>query len=231
MDLYRLIKDDNKRVNELFKQIAETSDRAGKTRQRLFERIREELEAQTEAKGKHFYRALARNADLNDVVSIARRDHRKIRAQLAEIATIPPYTRAFLDEVKALQKRVRLHLREEEQGVFPVVKRILDKAETKKIAERMQAFRERRHPELAATASTASATRRAARKATSKGARKTTAKAAAKTAGKTATARKAASKGAAPKQAGSKRRATGSKTSSAGVRAAAQRARTSRRGT
>jgi hemerythrin superfamily protein len=218
MDLYRLLKDDHKRVNELFKQIAQTSDRAVKSRQRLFEQIRDALEAHGEAEEKHFYKALNRDASTKDMVKVARKDHREMRKRLAEISALRPTSRDFLDAVKVLQKQVRQHVREEERAIFPAAKQVLDKDQTRKITERIQALVESRLPDASRPVAKAPARKASARKATGKTA-----------ASKSVATQRAEPKRAAGKPAASKRTAPKRTASSQAPRAAARTARLGRR--
>ena len=77
------------KVNELFARIAETSDGAVKTREKLFAELKAELELHTSLEEQHLFPVLRRNAETKDLVADAVRDNRELRAKLAELEALP----------------------------------------------------------------------------------------------------------------------------------------------
>ena len=81
------------KANELFAKIAETSDGAVKTREKLFAELKAELELHTNLEEQHLFPVLRRNAETKDLVADAVRDNKELRARLAELEACRRTTR------------------------------------------------------------------------------------------------------------------------------------------
>src|SRR3954471_16796759 len=113
------------KANELFARMAETSDGAVKTRERLFADLKAELELHTSLEEQQLFPVLRRNAETKDLVADAVRDNRELRTRLAELATLPKNDEAFPERLKELQKVFRQHARDEKTELLPAVQRAL----------------------------------------------------------------------------------------------------------
>ena len=127
------------KANELFARIAETSDGAVKTREKLFAELKAELELHTSLEEQHLFPVLRRNAETKDLVADAVRDNRELRAKLAELETLPKNDEAFPERLKELQKVFRQHARDEKRELLPAVQRALSEEQVQSVTEKMEA--------------------------------------------------------------------------------------------
>jgi hypothetical protein len=127
------------KANELFAKIAETSDGAVKTREKLFAELKAELELHTSLEEQHLFPVLRRNAETKDLVADAVRDNRELRAKLAELETLPKNDEAFPERLKELQKVFRQHARDEKTELLPAVQRALSEEQVQGVTEKMEA--------------------------------------------------------------------------------------------
>ncbi len=89
MNLRTLMQVGPAKANELFARLAETSDGAVKTREKLFAELKGELELHTSLEEQHLFPVLRRNAETKELVADAVRDNRELRAKLAELEALP----------------------------------------------------------------------------------------------------------------------------------------------
>src|SRR4051794_20975074 len=128
------------KANELFTRLAETSDAALKTRERLFAELKTELETHVELEERHLFPVLRKHAETKKLVVAAIKDNKELRAQLTELDTLPKNDEAFLtrlseldtlpknDEafltrLSELRKAFRQHARDETKELLPAVQK------------------------------------------------------------------------------------------------------------
>jgi len=139
MNLRTLMQVGPAKANELFARLAETSDGAVKTREKLFAELKGELELHTSLEEQHLFPVLRRNAETKELVADAVRDNRELRAKLAELEALPKNDPAFSEQIKELQKTFRQHARDDKRELLPAVQRALSEEQVQGVAEKMEA--------------------------------------------------------------------------------------------
>lgn len=124
---------------ELFSRLADTSDGAVKTRERLFAELKAELELHSSLEEQHLFPILRKNAETRDLVADAIRDNKEVRAKLTELEAMPKNDPAFAERVTELQKAFRQHARDEKKELLPAVQRALSDEQVQDVTERMEA--------------------------------------------------------------------------------------------
>jgi Hemerythrin HHE cation binding domain len=127
------------KANELFARLAETSDGAVKTREKLFTELKNELELHTSLEEQHLFPILRRNAETKELVADAIKDNKELRAKLAELEALPKSDEAFPERLKELQKTFRQHARDEKRELLPAVQRALSEEQVLGVAEKIEA--------------------------------------------------------------------------------------------
>src|SRR4051812_24610333 len=113
------------KANELFARLAETSDGALKTRERLFAELKTELETHVALEEQHLFPVLRKHAEAKEIVAAAIKDNRELRAQIAELDTLPKNDEAFVAKLAELKRAFRQHARDESKELLPAVQRAL----------------------------------------------------------------------------------------------------------
>lgn len=126
------------KANELFARLADTSDGALKTRERLFAELKAELEAHTEMEEQHLFPVLRKHAETKELVAAAIKDNKELRATLAELNALPKNDETFLGKLSDLRKVFRQHARNEAKEILPAVREALSEEQVQDITERMQ---------------------------------------------------------------------------------------------
>ena len=129
MNLRTLMQVGPAKANELFARLAETSDGAVKTREKLFAELKGELELHTSLEEQHLFPVLRRNAETKELVADAVRDNRELRAKLTELEALPKNDPAFPEQLKELQKTFRQHARDDKRELLPAVQRALARSD------------------------------------------------------------------------------------------------------
>jgi hemerythrin-like domain-containing protein len=127
------------KANELFDRLAETTDGAVKTREKLFSELKGELELHISLEEQHLFPILRRNAETKDLVPGAIKDNKELRTKLAELEGLPKNDETFSERLKALQKAFRQHARDEKRELLPAVQRALSEEQVQNVAEKIEA--------------------------------------------------------------------------------------------
>jgi iron-sulfur cluster repair protein YtfE (RIC family) len=127
------------RANELFAKLADTSDGAVKTRERLFAELKAELELHADLEEQHLFPILRKNAETKELVADAIRDNKELRAMLAELEALPKNDETFAEKLRELQKAFRQHARDDKKELLPAVQRALSEEQAQDVAEKIEA--------------------------------------------------------------------------------------------
>jgi len=139
MNLRTLMQTGPAKANELFARLAETSDGAVKTREKLFAELKAELELHTSLEEQHLFPVLRRNAETKGLVADAIKDNKELRAKLAELESLPKNDEAFPERLKELQKAFRQHARDEKRELLPAVQQALTEEQVQDVTEKIEA--------------------------------------------------------------------------------------------
>jgi hemerythrin superfamily protein len=121
-----VLKDDHRRVKQLFREYKKTGDRAYKQRGALVAQIREELSQHANIEEVVFYPAVRREVPAEeDMVLESLEEHHIVKWTLDELEKLDPKDERFNAKVTVLIENVTHHVEEEEKDLFPkVAKRI-----------------------------------------------------------------------------------------------------------
>ncbi len=140
MDALELLTADHNRVRGLFTrfQAAEGSDDAQAAQ--LAAKIFEELEVHTKIEEEIFYPAVsACNEEIHDLVTEGVEEHHVVDSLMAEAKGLDPSDDAWAAKVKVLIENVEHHAEEEEQEMFPLVRKALDDDARSELGRQLEA--------------------------------------------------------------------------------------------
>lgn len=125
-------------ANELFTKLAETSDGALKTREKLFAELKAELELHTELEEQHLFPVLRKHAETKELVVSAIKDNKELRTNLAGLDALPKNDETFLAKLSELRKAFRQHARDDRKELLPAVQKALSEEQVQGITEKME---------------------------------------------------------------------------------------------
>jgi hemerythrin superfamily protein len=133
MDAIEMLEEQHQDVEDLFDELA-SADFADK--QDLFDELADQLAVHTSIEEIHFYPAV-RARRTEDILLESLEEHLSIKRLLADLLQLDPRNEQFEPKVQALKALVEHHVKEEEDGLFPKVRKVLDHEQLVALAEDM----------------------------------------------------------------------------------------------
>jgi hemerythrin superfamily protein len=141
MDALKLLRDDHRRVEGLFKKFEAAGPTAHKTKRKLVDEIIRELSVHAAIEEEVFYpavrEAFAKRDE--DTVLEALEEHHAAKTMLRELEGMDPAHERFTAKTTVLIENVRHHKREEEQDMFTKVRKVMKPAELRDLGEQLEA--------------------------------------------------------------------------------------------
>jgi len=141
MDAIALLKQDHKAVKALLTELADTTNRAQKTRTELLRKIATEIKAHTTIEEEIFYpafKAAGEKADDGKMFFEALEEHRAAGdLVLPDLLKTDVQSDQFGGRAKVLKELIEHHADEEEKEMFPRARELMDKAQLEQLGERM----------------------------------------------------------------------------------------------
>ena len=128
-------------ANELFAQLAETTPGAVKTRERLFDALKIEIELLARLEHDHLLPVLKKHAGTKTIVAQVGERLKALDALLQRLDKAPKDGDDFVGGVAELKTAFQAHLRDEKNVLLPKVQKALSDEEVQSVAERIEADR------------------------------------------------------------------------------------------
>ena len=120
MDAITLLKNDHKAVEDLFRKFEKAGENAHKTKQKLVERIVQELSVHAAVEEMTFYPFVKGvNEELTNNVLESLEEHHVVKWLVSELDGMSPNAERFDAKVTVLMENVRHHVEEEEREHVP----------------------------------------------------------------------------------------------------------------
>jgi Hemerythrin HHE cation binding domain len=148
MNAFELLKQDHEKVSAIFEKLEPTTERAVKTREELFEKLRNELDVHAEIEEQIFYPSLKRAAETREIVLEGFEEHKIVKQLLDEMAALDVDSEQWTAKLTVLKENVEHHVEEEEGEMFKSAREVLTKDQIEDLGAQMQAAKK----QLAATA-------------------------------------------------------------------------------
>lgn len=137
-----LLKDDHRAVKKMFRDFFAVSDRAHATRRKLADKIILELSLHAGIEETVLYpRTRAAIPAVNDEVLEALEEHHIVKATCAELEKMNPRDERFAAKMQVLSENVKHHIDEEENDLFPRLRKAFSRDELRAMGEDMRAAR------------------------------------------------------------------------------------------
>lgn len=141
MDALALLKKDHDQVKKLLKDLDDTTDRAIKTRQDLFERLKFSLTVHEQMEEAVLYPALKEHAETKEIVLEAYEEHDVVDTILRELEQTPFDDETWHAKLTVMRENLLHHIQEEEDEMFGQVRRLFDKATLESLGEQMRTIK------------------------------------------------------------------------------------------
>ena len=141
MTITQLIQTSPMKANELFSKLADTSDGAIKTREKLFAELKDELETLASLEEKHLFPVLRKHPETKGLVADAINDNKQVRKLLSDLDRISKADPEFAPKLTELRKVFQSHVRDEKKELLPAVRKALSSEEARAVVEKIEAGR------------------------------------------------------------------------------------------
>ena len=136
MDAIALLVKDHETVEKLFEKFEQTGPRAMKARRTLADRMVQELSVHAAIEEQVLYPAIRESLpEVDDDVLEALEEHHVAKWVLSEIDAMSPEHERFQAKVTVLIESVRHHVEEEEEELFPKVRKAFSAEQLEQIGE------------------------------------------------------------------------------------------------
>ena len=142
MTILNLLKEDHDEVKDLLEQMCNTTERAAKKRQQLFEQTKNALMAHSHAEDATFYQPLLKDGDDPDMLLEAEVEHQVVERLLNDIEQTEPSDEKWLAKVTVLSELVKHHVKEEEGEIFKLARKTFERKELDAMGERFEQAKE-----------------------------------------------------------------------------------------
>ena len=143
MDALELLKEDHRKVKDLFEEAEGTEDE--KEQRKLFDEIQTELETHARIEETVFYPAMEKREELKDMVLESIEEHKQVKTLLREMDNLKADSEKFEPKLKVLMENVEHHAEEEEEGkMFPKVRQIFSQQELESLGQELEAAKNKR---------------------------------------------------------------------------------------
>ena len=143
MNAFELLKQDHEKVSGLFEKLEPTTERAVKTREELFEKLKNELDIHAEIEERIFYPALKEAAETRDIVMEGFEEHKIVKQLLEEMSALSVDTEEWTAKLTVLKENVEHHVEEEEGEMFKGARQVLSKEQAEELGARMESQKKR----------------------------------------------------------------------------------------
>ena len=142
MDAIVLLKDDHKAVEKLFKEFEKAGESAHKEKQRIVQKIIQELTTHAYIEEEIFYPSARQEVpETGSHVLESVEEHHVVVWMLSELKNLDPTDERYDAKVTVLIENVRHHVEEEEKEWFPEVRKAMGRNRLQELGERMEKAR------------------------------------------------------------------------------------------
>ena len=149
MDVYQILMQDHRTVEQIFIEIEQTDDREVERREQLFGKLRVALEAHTVVEENLFYPEIEKYPATKELVAEAFDEHAEFEQTLQQISELPTDRADWLEMIKELEEVVQEHVRKEEDKMFPAARKELDESRAEELGRQILEMKREKSPDRA----------------------------------------------------------------------------------
>lgn len=133
MDIFSVLKEEHRLAKSIFEKIADTTERAEKTREELYQQLKRELISHAKAEERVLYVRLDQEETMKHLLAEAKEEHLQMENMLNELAELADTTIEWTAKAKVLQEGFEHHVHEEEDKMFKQAKAALESGEAEEL--------------------------------------------------------------------------------------------------
>jgi hemerythrin-like domain-containing protein len=142
MDALQLLTDDHRRVKKMLAELDDTSERAIKTRERVFAKLQQDLEVHETIEEEIFYPALKDHPKTRDIALEGYEEHHVVDEVMGEMRELPVSDETWTAKFSVMKENLEHHIEEEEDDMFAQARKVFEPEELDELGARMAARKE-----------------------------------------------------------------------------------------
>jgi hemerythrin-like domain-containing protein len=137
MDAIELLLEDHRKVKGIMAELEPTTERAVKTREELFSKLKLELTVHEIIEEEIFYPTLRQHPKAEDIVLEGYEEHHVVDLLLGELSGLSVDDETWGAKAKVMIENVEHHIEEEEGDMFKKARQVFDPAELQQLGDAM----------------------------------------------------------------------------------------------
>jgi len=137
MDAIALLKADHETVAGIFEKLEDTTERAIKTREEFFTKLKQELDIHAHIEETIFYPVLKKSDETRDITMEGIQEHHVVKVLLRELDAMGVGSETWTAKLKVLKENVEHHVEEEEEDMFVKAREVLSKNQLEELGAQM----------------------------------------------------------------------------------------------
>ena len=138
MDAITLLKSDHETVAGIFEKLEDTTERAIKTREEFFTKLKQELDIHAHIEETIFYPVLKKSDETRDITMEGIQEHHVVKVLLRELDAMGVGSETWTAKLKVLKENVEHHVEEEEEDMFVKAREVLSKEQLEELGAQME---------------------------------------------------------------------------------------------
>jgi hemerythrin-like domain-containing protein len=149
MDAITLLKEDHRKVKKMLGDLEDTTERAVKTREELYGKLKFELTVHEQIEEALLYPTLKEHDTTKEIALEAYEEHNVVDLIMGEIDQTPFDDETWGAKLKVMKENLEHHIEEEEGEMFKKARQVLDEAELQSLGARMEEMKRQAKAEAA----------------------------------------------------------------------------------
>ncbi|GGE30585.1 hemerythrin [Marinicauda pacifica] len=137
-DIYEAITKDHDKARDLMKQIMDTTNRAAKKREELFETFKLDMWSHNKIEEALFYEPLRGAKETRGDAMEAVNEHHVAGGLLEELDVMPKDSEAWIGKFTVLKELLEHHMEEEENEIFSDARKVIAKDRAEELGDKFQ---------------------------------------------------------------------------------------------
>ena len=138
MNAITLLKQDHEDVKKMLSELDDTTERAVKTREQTFTKLKADLEVHEAIEEEIFYPALKEHPKTKDIALEGYEEHHVVDTMMGEMLKLPVSDETWTAKFTVMKENLEHHIEEEEGEMFKQARQVFDDAELEDLGNRME---------------------------------------------------------------------------------------------
>ena len=138
MNAITLLKQDHDDVKKMLSELDDTTERAVKTREQTFTKLKGDLEVHEAIEEEIFYPALKEHPKTKDIALEGYEEHHVVDTVMGEMLDLSVSDETWTAKFAVMKENLEHHIEEEEGEMFKQARQVFDDAELEDLGNRME---------------------------------------------------------------------------------------------